>query len=117
MPPDKQGTDPQEAEAREKLAVHPDRDNEALAAVRAYPWKEGERPKIDLTEITVPVLAINGEYDGPNAKTARMTRELKNFKSVVLPGKSHLTAIMAGYIPRAYIDSLAAFIDANDKAG
>ena len=44
-----------------------------------------------------------------------MQRELKNFKGVVLPGKSHLTAIMAGYIPQEYIDELVAFIDANDK--
>jgi hypothetical protein len=33
---------------------------------------------------------------------------------VRLAGKSHLTAIMAGYIPDAYIDSLVRFIDAND---
>ncbi len=46
------------------------------------------------------MLAINGEYDRPNAKTHRMQRELADFKSVVLPGKSHLTAIMAGYIPK-----------------
>ena len=60
------------------------------------------------------MLAINGEFDGPNAKTHRMQRELANFKSVVLPGKSHLTAIMAGYIPQQYIDSLVKFIDEND---
>ena len=70
-----------------------------IAAVRQYPWKPEQRFQIDLTTVTVPVLAINGEFDGPNAKTARMHRELKNFKGVVLPGKSHLTAIMAGYIP------------------
>ncbi|HVU86050.1 MAG TPA: alpha/beta hydrolase [Pirellulales bacterium] len=115
-PADKPGPDPQEAEAREKLSHHPDRDEEALAAVRQYPWKPEERSKIDLTIVTVPVLAINGEFDGPNAKTARMQRELKNFKGVVLPGKSHLTAIMAGYIPREYIDELVAFLDANDKS-
>ena len=70
--------------------------------------------KIDLTKIKIPVLAINGEFDRPNAKTHRMQRELTNFKSVVLPGKSHLTAIMAGYIPKEYIESLATFIDEND---
>ena len=115
VPADNPGPDPQEAEAREKLAHHPERDDEALAAVRKYPWKPEERFKIDLTKVTIPVLAINGEFDGPNAKTARMQRELANFKSVVLPGKSHLTAIMAGYIPDLYIDSLVSFIDANDK--
>jgi pimeloyl-ACP methyl ester carboxylesterase len=115
VPADKPGPDPQEAEARKKLQGNPDRDSEALAAVRAYPWKTGERTKIDLTQIKIPVLAINGEFDSPNTKTHRMQRELAHFQSVVLPGKSHLTAIMAGYIPPEYIASLVAFIDANDR--
>lgn len=114
VPADKPGPDPQEAEASGKLRRAPNRDDEALAALRQYPWKEGERTKIDLTKIKIPVLAINGEFDHPNAKTHRMQRELANFKSVVLPGKSHLTAIMAGYIPKEYIDSLVKFIDEND---
>jgi pimeloyl-ACP methyl ester carboxylesterase len=117
VPADKPGPDPQEDEAREKLAHHPDRDDEALAAVRKYPWKPEDRFQIDLTKVTVPVLAINGEFDGPNAKTVRMQRELANFKGVVLPGKSHLTAIMADYIPPEYGRELVAFIDANDKRG
>ncbi|HUE12826.1 MAG TPA: hypothetical protein VMR25_01570 [Planctomycetaceae bacterium] len=49
----------------------------------------------------------------PNS--TRLGGELAHFESVVLPGKSHLTAIMAGYIPPEYIASLVAFIDANDK--
>lgn len=114
VPADKPGPDPQEAEATSKLRAHPKRDEEALAAVRNYPWKDGQRPDVDLTKIKIPVLAINGEFDGPNAKTHRMQRELANFKAVVLPGKSHLTAIMAGYIPQLYIDSLVEFINAND---
>jgi pimeloyl-ACP methyl ester carboxylesterase len=116
VPTDKPGPDPQEAEASEKLSANPDRDSKALAAVRAYPWKSGERTKIDLTQIKIPVLAINGEFDGPNAKTHRMQRELAHFQSVVLPGKSHLTAIMAGYIPPEYTTTLVAFIDVNDKS-
>jgi pimeloyl-ACP methyl ester carboxylesterase len=115
VPQDKPGPDPQEAEAREKLAGNPDRDADALAAVRAYQWKPEDRTPIDLTKVKIPVLAINGEFDGPNAKTHRMQRELANFKGVILPGKSHLTAIMAGYMPKEYPDALVAFIDANDK--
>jgi pimeloyl-ACP methyl ester carboxylesterase len=115
VPADKKGPDPQEAEASRTLARNPDRDDEALAAVQKYPWKPEERSQIDLTKIKIPVLAINGEFDGPNAKTHRMQRELTNFKSVVLPGKSHLTAIMAGYMPKEYVDALVTFIDANDK--
>lgn len=117
VPPDKPGPDPREAEARKILSQNPDRDEEALRAIRSYPWKPEERLKIDLKKVQIPVLAINGEFDGPNAKTHRMKRELAHFQSVVLPGKSHLTAIMAGFIPQQYIDSLVTFIDANDPRG
>jgi pimeloyl-ACP methyl ester carboxylesterase len=115
VPADKPGPDPQEAEATKTLGGNPDRDAEALAAVRQYPWQPHERGAIDLKTITIPVLAINGEFDRPNAKTHRMQRELSNFQAVVLPGKSHLTAIMAGYIPPLYVDSLVNFIDQNDS--
>ena len=60
------------------------------------------------------MLAINGEFDSPNAKTHRLARELNGFDSVILPGKSHLTAIMAGYIPDLYITSLVEFINRHD---
>ncbi len=79
------------------------------------PGIRSERGTIDLTTIKIPVLAINGEFDRPNAKTHRMQRELADFKAVVLPGKSHLTAIMAGYIPQLYIDSLLEFINQHDQ--
>jgi pimeloyl-ACP methyl ester carboxylesterase len=115
VPQDKAGPDPKEAEARAALGRNPDRDAEALQAVRNYPWKPEERMRIDLTKVKIPVLAINGEFDGPNVKTHRMQRELASFKGVVLPGKSHLTAIMAGYMPKEYTETLVAFIDANDK--
>jgi pimeloyl-ACP methyl ester carboxylesterase len=115
VPVDQPGPDPQEAEASAKLRAAP-HDSEALAAVQRYPWKEGERGAIDLTKIKIPVLAINGEFDRPNAKTHRMQRELSSFRAVFLPGKSHLTAIMAGYIPPQYIDSLVSFINENDRA-
>jgi pimeloyl-ACP methyl ester carboxylesterase len=117
VPADAPGPDPQEAEASAKLRTSPDRDAEALAAVTQYPWKPEERGAIDLAKIKIPVLAINGEFDRPNAKTHRMKRELTNFTAVVLPGKSHLTAIMAGYIPQLYIDTLVKFINENDPKG
>jgi pimeloyl-ACP methyl ester carboxylesterase len=117
VPQDKPGPDPAEAEASQKLRGIPDRDDQALSAVMAG-WKPEDRAQvgqIDLTKVKIPVLAINGEFDKPNAKTHRMQRELANFKNVVLPGKSHLTAIMAGYMPKEYIDALVTFIDGNDK--
>ena len=114
LPKDKEGRDPQEDEASKKLQASPTRDQKALDALRAGSGTGARRTSIDLTAIQFPVLAINGEFDRPIAKTHRMQRELKDFKSVVLPGKSHLTAIMAGYIPELYITTLVNFIDAND---
>jgi pimeloyl-ACP methyl ester carboxylesterase len=112
VPADDPGPDPQEAEARTTLGNAPN-DREALSAIRQG-WASISRGNIDLATIKIPVLAINGQFDGPNAKTHRMKRELADFKAVVLPGKSHLTAIMAGYIPPEYVESLVSFIDGND---
>ncbi|MCH8333390.1 hypothetical protein IIC65_05605, partial [Candidatus Sumerlaeota bacterium] len=114
VPADKPGPDPLDAEARAMLQASPTRDDDALAAVRAYPWSEGERGAIDLTKITIPVMAINGEFDGFHAKTHRMERELANFTNVMLPGKSHLSAIEPGYIPDLYIEATVKFVNAND---
>jgi pimeloyl-ACP methyl ester carboxylesterase len=73
--------------------------------------------QIDLTKVTIPVLAINGEYDSPHAKTQRMSRELKNFSNVILPAKNHVGAIaVGGPMPQQYIDTLVDFIDAIDAA-
>ncbi len=113
IPADKDGTDPQEAEARQTLGGSPSRDEDALGLVRQT-WASAFAKDIDLSTISIPVLAINGEFDGPNAKTHRLARELTDFESVVLPGKSHLTAIMAGYIPDLYITSLVKFINDHD---
>ena len=127
LPPDKQGRDPQEDEASRTLRMRRAMDlgmnkdeAEKLAATpppaRPAPASAAARtaPQLDLTRLNIPMLAINGEFDRPNAKTTRMTREVKNFTNVVLPGKSHLTAIMAGYMPQEYIVSLVKFINSND---
>jgi pimeloyl-ACP methyl ester carboxylesterase len=131
VPPDKQGRDPQEDEASRTLRIHRAMDlgmskaeaekqaatpvparTPAAAPAAAAPARTG--PQLDLTKLKIPMLAINGEFDRPNAKTTRMTREVKNFTNVVLPGKSHLTAIMMGYMPKEYLESLVKFINAND---
>jgi hypothetical protein len=70
--------------------------------------------KIDLTQVKIPILAINGELDSPYAKTFRLWRELNDLSNLVLPGKSHQTAIAPGYMPKEYLESLVRFIDAND---
>ena len=127
VPPDKEGRDPQEDEASRLLRIRRAMDlgnsreeAEKLAATPApaRPSLPGTAkpagPKLDLTKITFPVLAINGEFDRPNAKTHRMKRELKDFTNVILPGKSHLTAIAAPYMPKEYLESVVKFINAND---
>jgi len=73
--------------------------------------------QIDLAKVAIPVLAINGEFDSPHAKTRRMSRELKNFSNVILPGRNHMSAIaVGGPMPQQYIDTLVDFINANDAA-
>jgi pimeloyl-ACP methyl ester carboxylesterase len=130
VPPDKQGRDPQEDEASrnlrirramdlgmtreeaEKRAAQPPQPRPTPAAGAAPARPAG--PQLDLTKITFPVMAINGEFDRPIAKTHRMWRELNNFTNVILPGKSHLTAIAAPYIPKEYVENVVRFINAND---
>jgi pimeloyl-ACP methyl ester carboxylesterase len=113
VPADKEGVDPLEEEARSTLRGSPTRDDTALDAVRET-FRQGFSSDVDLSTVKIPILALNGEFDRPIAKTHRMERELTNFKSVVLPGKSHLTAIMKGYIPDQYIESLTRFIQTNN---
>jgi pimeloyl-ACP methyl ester carboxylesterase len=136
-PKDKEGTDPQEAEASRALRIRNAMDNgmsreaaeklantprqprttttqAAAGAGAAAARTQPAGPQLDLTKITFPVMAINGEFDRPLAKTVRLHRELRNFTNVVLPGKSHLTAIAAPYMPKEYLESVVRFINAND---
>ena len=71
--------------------------------------------KIDLTKLNVPILAVNGSFDSPYAKTQRLWRESHVFESVILPEKTHLTAISSNGAPPLYIESITRFIDAYDK--
>ena len=127
VPADKQGRDPVEDTLSHNLRIHHAMDNgmtreeaEKLAAAppAARPAAAAQRPalQIDLTKLDIPMLAINGEYDRPLVKTHRLWREVKDFTNVILPGKSHLSAIVNGYMPRLYVDSLVAFINSHDPA-
>lgn len=127
VPPDKEGRDPQEDQASRNLRIRRDMD---MGMSREEAEKQADQPRpspsapaaaaaprpleIDLNKITFPVMAVNGEFDRPNAKTHRLWRELRDFTNVVLPGKSHLTAIASPYMPPEYLESVVRFIDAND---
>lgn len=123
IPPESKGHDPQSQEAyAELLKAYTESKGMSEKETEDFINKpRTERPRlvppkldIDLTKVDFPVMAIIGEFDHPNAKSHRMQRELKNFKLVILAGKSHNTAIMAGYMPQLYLDSLEDFINRND---
>ena len=140
IPADREGRDPDEDAANAAAEARRAARGEAVGNDFGHrmregqgPWRGGETGRraraamqemirrqeaqfaaLDLPSITFPVMAINGEFDRPRMRTHRFWRELSNFTNVVLPGKGHLTAMMAGYIPDLYIDSYAAFIAANN---
>ena len=128
VPADNDGVDPEEAVVSRNLRISFAMTNgksreeaEAFADTPREPystdlsnlrkWSEA----IELRKVNFPVLAINGEYDKPNIKTHRMWRELNDFTSVVLPGKSHLTAIVAGSMPPEYLTATLRFVNSNDE--
>jgi pimeloyl-ACP methyl ester carboxylesterase len=83
----------------------------SAARMRALPPLQ-----IDLVNVRIPVLAITGEFDRPAWRTQRLWRELRDFRSVVLAGKNHLTAAgFLGPMPAEYIDAVVNFINANDR--
>jgi pimeloyl-ACP methyl ester carboxylesterase len=72
-------------------------------------------PALDLTKLSIPILAVNGSFDNPYSKTMRLWREAKIFQNVILTGKTHLTAIaVGGPMPPQYIESMVKFIDSYD---
>jgi pimeloyl-ACP methyl ester carboxylesterase len=121
VPEDKTDTDSEEATASRTLRINAAMDR-GLSREEAEKVADAPRPprpappsvEIDLTKVKIPVMAINGEFDNPYIKTFRLWRELDDFTNVVLPGKSHLTAIAPAYMPKEYLDSLVRFINGND---
>jgi pimeloyl-ACP methyl ester carboxylesterase len=126
VPPDKEGPAPDEAEAgaqfRSRPAVPGQEVGNAPPRQAAPPVDRSEfvarqralSASIDLAALDFPILAINGEFDRPLGKTHRLWREARNFTNVVLPGKGHLSAIMRGFIPPAYVEAMVAFITSNN---
>ncbi|PCI78237.1 MAG: hypothetical protein COB20_06855 [SAR86 cluster bacterium] len=71
-----------------------------------------EDVNFNLTDIDIPIMAINGSSNTPFIKTVRMTRELTDFTNFILPGSNHMNAM---YPDTGYAERLAFFIDINDK--
>ncbi|MBD3649102.1 MAG: alpha/beta hydrolase, partial [Pseudomonadales bacterium] len=109
-PKEKEGRDPEEATCSRNLRVASAMDNgmsreEAEKRVDEAIEKERQnasgrrrlpnRPplQIDLAKLDVPILAINGEFDSPYAKTFRLWREARDVTNVILPGKSKCLCI------------------------
>ncbi|HEY3799478.1 MAG TPA: alpha/beta hydrolase [Caulobacteraceae bacterium] len=131
LPADKGTDDPEAKQARaaymaaraargeevgNNAAARPATEDPAAQARAAEMAKRREAllAKLDVTKVKFPIMAINGEFDRPLAKTHRLWREADDFTNLVLPGKGHLSAVMAGFIPQAYIDGMAAFIVRNN---
>jgi pimeloyl-ACP methyl ester carboxylesterase len=73
-------------------------------------------PAVDLTKLDIPILAVNGSFDNPYRKTHLFWRQAKTFQNVILPNKTHLTAIAAGAPPsQQYVEVIAKFIDSYDR--
>ena len=123
-------TDPKyRAEAEALDAAMPKATGEDAAAMERFrsrvaqsgpagstPVSQERGPAVDLEQLNIPILAVNGSFDNPHAKTHRLWREAKIFENVVLPEKTHLTAIGAGGAPpsQQYIDVISRFIEAYD---
>ncbi len=123
VPKEPEGEDPEQRRIREVSSTREWFDRKAIDALWNYPWESDNgastRSRFDLTKIRTPILSIVGEYDAPNAKTHRLKRELPDFRSVVIPGKSHLTLhglrvdngdVVSGPLQKLYVNSLLHFL-------
>lgn len=94
--------------ARRPATAEP--DMKAMAAVAAG-WEPWVRRDPDLSRIDFPVLVVNGEFDEPHARMSRMRREGATVSTLILPGRTHISAM----IDPIYRDRLVAFIDEADR--
>ena len=59
----------------------------------------------------MPVAAIVGGFDNPNARTHRIKREIKGAQITVIPKETHGSV----HLNPVYTTTLVKFIDAHDK--
>ena len=92
------------------------RGTAAPAGRGAEPAAPAAASSVDLSKLSIPIMAVNGSFDNPYSKSLRLWREAKVFENVILPGRTHLTAIGVGAkTPQLYIDSIASFINTYDE--
>jgi len=133
LPKDKEGRDAAEDALSKGLRIHHAMDNgmskeeaEKMAETPAAPRAPAARPaaaaapaaprpQIDLANLDIPIIIMNGEFDRPRSKSTRAAREAKDVEIVVFPGKSHLSTIVNGYMPKEYLTDLVGFINTHDK--
>ena len=138
VPPDPSGSDPAEAEVERSLRIRSLMDSglsreeaearlpelerqraELARRVQRAATADGARRMrgldIDLEKVTMPLLAINGEFDRPYSKTFRLWRQARNFTNVILPGKGHLSAIGHPMMPPEYPEALQKFLAIHDE--
>jgi pimeloyl-ACP methyl ester carboxylesterase len=99
-------------------AVAMDRFRARMAATRpaGSPPIAAVPAPVDLAKLIIPIIGINGSFDSPYAKTHRLWREARIFQNVILPGKTHLTAIAIGApMPPEYAQVMSKFIDMFDQ--
>jgi pimeloyl-ACP methyl ester carboxylesterase len=123
IPPDPKGTAPLDAEARKlyqaRQAAEASKagvvngDDEAQLSSQPVPAAV-PRPPLDLKSLSVPILAVVGEFDQPYTRTHRLWREAPNFQRVILRNRGHLSSYMAGICPELYRDALTDFIVRNN---
>jgi pimeloyl-ACP methyl ester carboxylesterase len=111
--PKPQGADAQ-AMDRFRQRVAANRPTTPAPAVASAPVPTA--PSLDLSKLAIPIIAINGSFDSPYSKTHRLWREARIFQNVILPEKTHLTAIaVGGPMPPQYSEAMSKFIDMYDE--
>jgi hypothetical protein len=90
-------------EASTALRFPVQNDGRALAALQQNaPWQT-PLGALDLTKISTPVAALFAQCDNPVFNTARLKRQLKNYRgTAVFRLKSHSTNISPGKISNQY---------------
>jgi len=103
------------AQGADAAAMDRFRSRVATSRPQNTPAVSASVPPVDLGKLDIPILAVNGSFDSPYAKTQRIWREAHVFENVILQDKTHLTAIASTGAPPLYIDSITRFINTYDQ--